>query len=117
MIPELIGRLPILTTVEELDEQSLCRILTEPRNALIKQLQKEFTMDGARLTFTSDAVAAIAQKALSLDTGARGLRGVMESLMLDLMYDLETNAEYEVTAAVVRGEQSIETCKKEKEAA
>lgn len=117
LIPEFVGRLPIITTVNELDENALCRILTEPQNALTKQYRKMFHMDGAELIFSPDAIKAIAQKALLLNTGARGLRGVIERLMRDLMYNLESKSVYEVTAAVVRGEESIDTCKKKKEAA
>lgn len=88
LIPELIGRIPILTHVDELDEDGLIRILTEPKNALVKQYQKLFSLDGVSLQFTPNAVRAIAHEACERKTGARGLRNVMERCMLDLMYHL-----------------------------
>jgi ATP-dependent Clp protease ATP-binding subunit ClpX len=88
LIPELIGRLPILTTLEALDEEVLMRILTQPRNALVKQYQKLLTMDNVRLEFHPDALKAMAQEALRRKTGARALRGILEEVMLDIMYEL-----------------------------
>ena len=88
LIPELVGRLPVIATMEELLEDDLIRILKEPKNALTKQYQKLFEFDGVSLRFTEGALAAIAQKALTRKSGARGLRSVMESAMLDVMYDL-----------------------------
>lgn len=88
LIPELIGRLPIITPLEELDEAALIQILTEPKNAIIKQYQALFKMEGVELKFTKDALTAIAQKAISRKTGARGLRSIVENLLLDTMYDL-----------------------------
>jgi ATP-dependent Clp protease ATP-binding subunit ClpX len=88
LIPELIGRLPVLTAVEPLDEESLMAILTQPRNALVKQYQKLLKMDNVRLEFHPDALRAIAQEAFRRKTGARGLRGILEELMLDVMYEL-----------------------------
>jgi ATP-dependent protease Clp ATPase subunit len=78
LIPELVGRLPVLTTLESLDEDALIRILQEPKNALVKQYEKMFELEGIRLTFDAEAVAAIARKALERGTGARGLRAVLE---------------------------------------
>jgi ATP-dependent Clp protease ATP-binding subunit ClpX len=88
LIPELVGRLPVIATMEELLEEDLVRILKEPRNALTKQYQKLFEFDGVNLRFTEGALLAIAKKALSRKSGARGLRSVMEAAMLDVMYDL-----------------------------
>lgn len=88
LIPELVGRLPVIATMMELEEEDLVRILKEPRNALTKQYQKLFEFEGIRLRFTEDALLAIAQKALKRKSGARGLRSVMEAAMLDVMYDL-----------------------------
>ena len=88
LIPEFIGRLPIVVTLDALDELALRRILTEPRNALVRQYQKIFAMDGIELTFTKEALVAIAQRAQLRKTGARGLRSILEEVMLDVMYDL-----------------------------
>jgi ATP-dependent Clp protease ATP-binding subunit ClpX len=88
LIPEFIGRLPIVVTLDALDELALRRILVEPRNALVRQFQKIMSMDGVDLTFTKDALAAIAVRAQGRKTGARGLRSIMEEVMLDVMYDL-----------------------------
>ncbi len=88
LIPEFVGRIPVVTHVEDLSEEDLIRILTEPRNALTKQYQKLFELDNVRLRFTSNALKAIAQKSIERKTGARGLRNVMETVMLDIMYNL-----------------------------
>ncbi|MDO4731991.1 MAG: ATP-dependent Clp protease ATP-binding subunit ClpX [Bacillota bacterium] len=88
LIPEFVGRLPIIVTLEALDEDALIRVLTEPRNALVKQYSKLFRMDGAELEITDEAVRAIAQEALARKTGARGLRAIMESLLLDVMFEM-----------------------------
>lgn len=104
LIPEFIGRLPVVSVLEELDEEQLEHILTQTRNALVKQYQKLFEMEGVKLTFRKDAIRAIALKALSLKTGARALRSIMEGIMLDIMYqlpDYENVEEVIITAAVV----------------
>jgi ATP-dependent Clp protease ATP-binding subunit ClpX len=88
LIPELVGRLPVMVTLESLDENALVRILQEPKNALLKQYDKMFDLEGIRLTFDADAVRAIAHKALSRGTGARGLRAVLEELMRDVMFEI-----------------------------
>ena len=88
LIPEFVGRLPVFATLTDLDEDALVKILTEPKNALIKQYQKLFEMDEMRLTFSDDALMAIAKRAIERKTGARGLRAIMEGLLLDLMFDL-----------------------------
>jgi ATP-dependent Clp protease ATP-binding subunit ClpX len=88
MIPELIGRLPIITALDELTEKLMVNILTEPKNALIRQYNYFFTMENAELEFTPSALSLIAQRAMDRHTGARGLRSVVEEVMLELMYDL-----------------------------
>ncbi|MCG0875394.1 ATP-dependent protease ATP-binding subunit [Lactiplantibacillus plantarum] len=88
LIPEFIGRLPILTALERLTEDDLVRILTEPKNALVKQYQRLIALDGAELDFNDDALRAIAQEALAHNTGARGLRSIIEDTMRDIMYDI-----------------------------
>jgi ATP-dependent Clp protease ATP-binding subunit ClpX len=88
LIPEFVGRLPVVATLHDLDEAALRRILLEPKNAIIKQYQKYFELEKVRLKFTDDATAAIAREALKRGTGARGLRAILEDVMLDVMYDL-----------------------------
>lgn len=88
MIPEFVGRVPIIVTLDALDEQALIRILKEPKNALVKQYQKLFEMDNVQLEFTDEALGLIAQEALKRKTGARGLRAIMEEIMMDVMYEI-----------------------------
>jgi len=88
LIPEFVGRLPVVTTLSELDEASLVKILTEPKNALTKQFQKLLSFDNVRLKFTDAALSAIARKAIQRKTGARGLRSIIEEIMLDVMYEI-----------------------------
>ncbi|MBO8137239.1 MAG: ATP-dependent protease ATP-binding subunit ClpX [Desulfotomaculum sp.] len=88
LIPEFVGRLPVIVTLDALDEKALIQILTEPKNALTKQYQKLFELDGVTLEYQEDALRAIAKKALARNTGARGLRAIIEDVMLDIMYDL-----------------------------
>lgn len=88
LIPEFVGRLPVIAKLENLDEDALVQILTEPKNALVKQYQRLFEMEGAKLTFTDDALTAVAKQAIERKTGARGLRSIVENLLLDTMYDL-----------------------------
>ena len=88
LIPEFVGRLPVLATLSDLDESALVEILSRPRNALVKQYQRLFEMEGVQLEFADDALRAIAQKAIARKTGARGLRSIMESILLDSMYEL-----------------------------
>jgi ATP-dependent Clp protease ATP-binding subunit ClpX len=88
MIPEFVGRLPVITSLEELDEQSLIDILTKPRNALVKQYKKLLEMDGVTLKFTDGALRSVARAAMKNKAGARGLRAILESAMLDIMYDV-----------------------------
>ena len=88
LIPEFVGRLPVVATLEELDEEALVKILTEPRNALTKQYEKLFDMEGSEVEFRDDALRAVARKAMERKTGARGLRTILEQVLLDTMYDL-----------------------------
>ncbi len=88
LIPEFVGRLPVLATLEDLDEAALVEILSEPKNALVKQYQRLFEMENVELTFNEDALKAIANKAIERKTGARGLRSIMETILLDTMYEL-----------------------------
>jgi ATP-dependent Clp protease ATP-binding subunit ClpX len=110
MIPEFVGRLPLCATLEPLDVGTLVSILTQPRNALVKQYQKFFRMEGSELEFTPRALERIAEKALKRDTGARALRAVCEEMMLDLMYDLpdqQPGAKYIITEDVVEGRDKL----------
>ncbi|MHC4820598.1 MAG: ATP-dependent Clp protease ATP-binding subunit ClpX [Planctomycetota bacterium] len=107
MIPEFIGRLPVLSSLRPLGEEQLVRLLLEPRNAIVRQYQKLFAMEGAELEFTDEALHAVARKALEKDTGARAVRSVLENFMLDILYDVPGDARgkrYTVTPEVVRGE-------------
>ncbi|MBU2478221.1 MAG: ATP-dependent Clp protease ATP-binding subunit ClpX, partial [Gammaproteobacteria bacterium] len=88
LIPEFVGRLPVVATLEELDESALVQILTEPRNAITKQYGKLFEMEGCEIEFRDDALRAVARKAMERKTGARGLRTILEQILLDTMYDL-----------------------------
>jgi ATP-dependent Clp protease ATP-binding subunit ClpX len=104
LIPELIGRFPVLTHLNPLDEVTLRRILTEPKNALIKQYVKLFDMDGVKLTFDKKVLDFIVEKAIEYKLGARGLRGICEAIMLDAMYDLPSSKEkeFKVTLAYAK---------------
>ncbi len=107
LIPEFVGRLPVVATLEELDEEALVRILTEPKNALVKQYHRLFDMEDCELEFRPDALSAIARKAMERKTGARGLRTIMEQVLLDTMYDLpslENVSKVVVDEAVITGE-------------
>jgi ATP-dependent Clp protease ATP-binding subunit ClpX len=106
LIPEFVGRLPVLATLEDLDQPSLKRILTEPKNALVKQYQRLFEMEGVDLTVAEEALGAIAKKAIDRKTGARGLRSIMEAMLLDTMFDmpsLEGVEEVVISQHVVEG--------------
>jgi ATP-dependent Clp protease ATP-binding subunit ClpX len=114
MIPEMVGRLPVITTLSALDEESLIEILTRPKNALIKQYQRFFEMEDAELSFSDGALHALAQKALKRDTGARALRAITEELMVDLMYQLpeeQKPAKYAITRDIVEGKAELFTAK------
>jgi ATP-dependent Clp protease ATP-binding subunit ClpX len=106
LIPEFIGRLPVIATLEDLDETALVKILTEPKNALVKQYQRLFDMENVGLTFTDDALGAIARRAITRRTGARGLRSILEAILLETMFELpnyEGVEEVVVNAEVVDG--------------
>jgi len=105
LIPELVGRLPVVATLNELDEDALVRILTEPKNAMVKQFQKLFAMEGVELDLRPQALRAIARKALKRKTGARGLRSILESALLDTMYELPSMTN---VSRVVLDETAIE---------
>ncbi|MCK5173607.1 MAG: AAA family ATPase, partial [Planctomycetes bacterium] len=110
MIPEIVGRLPIITTLSALDEDALVEILTEPKNALVRQYMKLFEMEEAHLEFTDGALKAIANKAMTRDTGARALRAITEELMIDLMYRLPEEPKpgsYLITEEVVEGKADM----------
>ncbi|MAU52441.1 MAG: ATP-dependent Clp protease ATP-binding subunit ClpX [Roseovarius sp.] len=104
LIPEFVGRLPVLATLEDLDEEALVTILTVPKNALVKQYQRLFEMEGARLSFTDDALKAIAKRAIARKTGARGLRSILEDILLDPMFDLPSLSHVE---EVVVNEEAV----------
>jgi ATP-dependent Clp protease ATP-binding subunit ClpX len=110
MIPEFVGRLPVVATLEPLDVKTLINILTQPKNALVKQFQKFFRMEGSELEFTPAALEMIAERALKRDTGARALRAVVEEIMLDLMYrlpDQQQGTKYIITGEIVEGRQNL----------
>jgi ATP-dependent Clp protease ATP-binding subunit ClpX len=110
LIPELVGRLPVVTALQPLDEEALIRVLNEPKNALIRQYQSLFEMENCELTFTDDALVAIARRAMDRGTGARGLRSIVEEVMLDIMFELPDQTEgasYVVTDDVVEGRDKL----------
>ena len=110
MIPELVGRLPVVSALKPLDASDLIRVLREPKNALCRQYQELFAMEGSKLEFTDDAVRLIAEKAHERDTGARGLRSIVEEIMLDIMFELPdqpTGMKYMVTEDVVLGRERL----------
>ena len=107
LIPEFVGRLPVIATLDELDEQSLVRILTEPKNAITKQFSKLFEMENCELEFRPDALSAVARKAMDRKTGARGLRSILEQTLLDTMYELpsqENVSKVVIDESVINGE-------------
>jgi len=105
MIPEFVGRLPLIVSVEPLEEQDMVRILTEPKNALVRQYQKLFDLDEVELTFTPEALALVASEAMECKMGARGLRSIIEETLLDIMYEIPSRPEiqhYTVTVEDIR---------------
>ena len=106
MIPEFIGRLPVITSVPNLDREALIRILTEPKNALVRQYKRLFELDGVELEFSDDALEAIADQAILRGTGARGLRAIMEEVLLSVMYDVPSRKD--VAKVVITGEVVLE---------
>ncbi len=109
LIPELVGRLPVLSTLAPLDEKALVQVLTEPKNSLVKQYQSLFEMENCELHFTEDSLRAVAQQATKRGTGARGLRAILEKVMLDIMYELpdQPGGKYVVTRDVVEGREKL----------
>jgi ATP-dependent Clp protease ATP-binding subunit ClpX len=107
LIPEFVGRLPVVATLEELDEDALIKILTEPKNCLTRQYSKLFEMEGVVVDFREDALRAIAKKALQRKTGARGLRSILESVLLETMYDIPSTDDVSkvvVDESVIKGD-------------
>ena len=110
LIPEFIGRLPVITTLDALEAKDLVRILTEPKNALVRQFQSLFEMEEKELAFTDEALLAIAEEAIERETGVRALRSILESTLLDLLYELPNRTDtdkFEVTAEHISGEASL----------
>ena len=110
LIPELVGRLPVISTLEPLDESALVRVMREPKNALVKQYRRLFQMEGADIEFTDTALSTIARLALEKKTGARGLRSIVENVMLDILYDLPdlpSGKMYQVTEDTVEGRAGV----------
>ena len=106
LIPELVGRIPVIVPLNDLDKTALIRILTEPKNSLVKQYEKLFRMDGVKLTFNHEALQAVAELAIERNTGARGLRSILESAMTDIMYEIPSRhdvAEVEITPECIKG--------------
>lgn len=107
LIPEFVGRLPVVATLEELDKAALVAILSEPKNSLVKQYKKLFEMEGVEIDFREDALRAVAEKAMERKTGARGLRSIMEAVLLDTMYRIPSEsgiAKVVVDETVIKGE-------------
>ena len=104
IIPELVGRLPIITTLQDLDEEALIKILTEPKNAIVKQYKKLFDIEGVELEFTPEALKKIAKLALERRIGARGLRAIIEQTMLELMYEVPSD---DTITKVTIGEEAV----------
>ena len=121
MIPEFVGRLPVLAPLMPLSVDALINILTEPKNAIVRQYQHLFGLEGAKLTFTDGALRALAEKAVKRDTGARALRAVMEELMIDLMYQLpdldNAGAEYIIDEKAVTSKRQLSELRLHKESA
>ena len=121
LIPEFIGRLPVIATLHELNEEALVDILTKPKNALVKQYQKLFEMDGVKLKFAQGALRAVARQALKRNAGARGLRAIMEKSMLDIMYEVPSQTDIREVAVseevIVSGEKPLIVYEKEEEKA
>jgi ATP-dependent Clp protease ATP-binding subunit ClpX len=116
MIPEFVGRMPIVCPVMPLTQDDLVRIMLEPKNAVVRQYQKFFEMEGSQLEFTPPALQALAKKAMERDTGARALRSILENLMLDTMYEMPSRkdiAKYTITPESVEGAAPIETTKRD----
>jgi ATP-dependent Clp protease ATP-binding subunit ClpX len=119
LIPELVGRLPVQSALKPLGPDQLVRVLTEPKNALVKQYQKLFEMEGAELHFTDDSLVEIAKRAQERETGARGLRAIIEKVMLDIMYELPdqpAGGKYVITPEIVTGSENLFPAEEKKSA-
>jgi len=123
LIPEFVGRLPIVVALDALDEEALVKILTEPKNALVKQFQKLFELDNIELAFEDDALRAISKQAIARNTGARGLRAIIEKLMMSLMYEVPSRTDIKrcmITKSMIEDNEepvlitSVETPRKKK---
>ena len=111
LIPEFVGRVPVTVSLDALDKSALVRILKEPRNSLIRQYEALFELDGVSLSFDDDAIEAIAEKSLKRKTGARGLRAIVEKVLMDLMYRVpsdETITHCNMTRAAIENDQKVE---------
>ena len=118
LIPEFVGRVPVTVSLDSLDKDALVRILTEPKNSLVKQYRKLLELDGVELHFDKNAIEAIAEKALERQTGARGLRAIMENVMMDLMYTIpsdETITECTISRKMVEEKEYIDSIDERKE--
>ena len=118
LIPEFIGRVPVTVSLDSLDREALVRILTEPKNSLVKQYRKLFELDGVELHFDGEAIEAIAEKALERQTGARGLRAIMENVMMDLMYTIpsdESITECTINKRLVEEKSFVDSVEEKKE--
>jgi ATP-dependent Clp protease ATP-binding subunit ClpX len=116
LIPEFIGRFPVLAPLEPLDIDALIKVLTEPKNALVKQYQQLFSFDDVELEFTQDALAEVAKQAIEHNTGARGLRGIMEKVLRRIMFDIPSRENVQrciINAEVIKGEQEVEVIEHE----
>ena len=117
LIPEFIGRLPVIATLDELDERALVEILEQPKNALVKQYGKLFEMEGVELEFTEGALTAVAKEALKRKSGARGLRAILENIMLDIMYEIPSKGNVRECViseeVILKGEEPILLYEKE----
>ena len=108
IIPELVGRLPVLTSLDELDKTALVRILTEPKNAIVKQYKRLFELDGVKLAFDDDALDYIVDKAVEFKLGARGLRSICEAIMMDTMFDIPSTDARKFTVTLPYAKKKIE---------
>ena len=118
LIPEFVGRVPVVVALDGIDEEALMKILTEPKNSLVKQYKKLFEMDGVKLKFTDGALRAMAKAAIERKTGARGLRAIMEKTMMDSMFEMPSDDDIvkcEVTKEAVEGSEKPEFIRKDPE--
>ena len=120
MIPEFVGRLPVMTSLDPLSRNDLVRVLQEPKNALVRQYQQMFAFDGAKIEFDQDALLSIADRALRRETGVRALRSILEELLLDVMFELPENGDgttFRVSKPAVEGQEPIARSRKRRKTA